>query len=60
MSCKGVITDEIHTIHKMLKISDPITFHTHISYFFFIIAAKVAAISGKLVHAAIMVAQIAR
>jgi hypothetical protein len=43
----------------MLNISEPITFHTHISYFFFIIAAKVAAISGKLVPAAIIVAQIA-
>ena len=51
--------DEIHTIQRILNISDPITFQTHISYFFLIIAAKVAAISGKLVHAAIIVAQIA-
>ena len=57
--CRGVITEEIHTIHKILNMSEPITFHTHISYFFLIIAAKVAAISGKLVHAAIIVAQIA-
>ena len=57
--CNGVITEEIQTIHRMLKISDHITFPTHISYFFLIIAAKVAAISGKLVPAAIMVAQIA-
>ena len=57
--CRGVITDEIQTIQRMLNISEPITFHTHISYFFLIIAAKVAAISGKLVHAAIIVAQIA-
>jgi hypothetical protein len=57
--CRGVITEEIQTIHKILNMSEPITFHTHISYFFLIIAAKVAAISGKLVHAAIIVAQIA-
>ena len=57
--CKGVITDEIHTIHRILNISDQITFPTHISYFFFIIAASVAAISGRLVPAAIIVAQIA-
>jgi hypothetical protein len=57
--CRGVITEEIHTIHKILNISDPITFHIHISYFFLIIAANVAAISGKLVPAAIIVAQIA-
>ncbi len=40
--------------------SDPITFPTHMSYFFFIRAANVAATSGKLVPAAIIVAQIAR
>ena len=57
--CRGVIIEEIQTIHKILNISDHITFHTHISYFFLIMAAKVAAISGKLVHAAIIVAQIA-
>ncbi len=57
--CKGVITEEIQTIQRILNISDPITFPTHISYFFLIIAAKVAAISGKLVPAAIIVAQIA-
>ncbi len=60
VKCKGVITEEIQIIHKILNISDHITFHTHISYFFLIIAAKVAAISGKLVPAAIIVAQIAR
>ena len=54
-----VITEEIQTIHRMLKISDQITFHTHISYFFLMMAAKVAAISGKLVPAAMIVAQIA-
>ena len=57
--CRGVITDEIQTIQRILNISDPITFHTHISYFFLKMAAKVAAISGKLVPAAIIVAQIA-
>ena len=57
--CRGVITEEIQTIQRILKISDHITFPTHISYFFLIIAAKVAAISGKLVPAAIIVAHIA-
>ena len=57
--CKGVIIEEIQTIQRILNISDPITFPTHISYFFLIIAANVAAISGRLVHAAIIVAQIA-
>ena len=57
--CSGVITAEIQTIQRILNMSEPITFHTHISYFFLIIAAKVVAISGKLVHAAIIVAQIA-
>jgi len=57
--CRGVITAEIQTIQRILNISEPITFHTHISYFFLIIAARVAAISGRLVHAAIIVAQIA-
>ena len=57
--CNGVITDDIPIIHRILNISDHITFQTHISYFFFIIAAKVAATSGKDVHAATIVAQIA-
>jgi hypothetical protein len=57
--CIGVITEEIQTIQRILNISDHITFPTHISYFFLIIAAKVAAISGKLVPAAIIVAHIA-
>lgn len=43
----------------MLKISDQITLPTHMSYFLFIIAATVAAISGRLVHAATIVAPIA-
>lgn len=53
------ITEDIPAIPSILNISDQITFPTHISYFFLIIAANVAAISGKLVPAAIMVAPIA-
>lgn len=56
---RGVITEEIHIIHNILNISDHTTFPIHISYFFFTIAAKVAATSGSEVHAAIIVAQIA-
>ena len=56
---KGVITDEIPMIHKILKISDQTTFPTHISYLFLIIAANVAATSGNDVHAATIVAQMA-
>jgi hypothetical protein len=56
---KGVITEEIQIIHNILNISDHTTFPIHISYFFLIIAAKVAATSGREVHAAIIVAQIA-
>ena len=56
---RGVIPEEIQIIHNMLNISDHTTFPTHISYLFFIIAAKVAATSGREVHAAIIVAQIA-
>ena len=50
----------IQMIHKVLKMFDPTRFAIHISYFFFIIAVMVVANSGRLVHAAIMVAQIAR
>jgi hypothetical protein len=53
------MTAEIQIIHNILNISDQITFPTHISYFFFIIAAKVAATSGREVHAAMIVAHIA-
>jgi hypothetical protein len=60
VSSNGAITELIQTIHKTLNISDPITFQTHISYFFLAIAAMVAAISGRLVPAATIVAQIAR
>ena len=56
---KGVITEEIQIIHNILNISDHTTFQTHISYLFLRIAAKVAATSGREVHAAIIVAQIA-
>lgn len=59
LTSNGVMTEDIHTIQRILNISDQITFPTHISYFFFTIAANVAATSGKLVHAAIIVAQIA-
>jgi hypothetical protein len=55
----GVITEDIQMIHKTLKISEPITFQTPISYLFLIIAASVAAISGRLVPAATIVAPIA-
>lgn len=57
--CNGVIIEEIQMIHNILNISDHTTFPIHISYFFFTIAAKVAATSGSEVHAAIIVAQIA-
>ena len=61
VGCKfnGVITADIQIIQSILNISDHITFHTHISYFFLIIAAKVAATSGREVHAAMIVAHIA-
>lgn len=46
-------------IHSVLKILDQTRLATHISYFFLIIAVIVVASSGKLVHAAIIVAQMA-
>ena len=46
-------------IHKVLKIFDHTRFATHISYFFLIMAVIVVANSGKLVQAAIIVAQMA-
>jgi hypothetical protein len=46
-------------IPRVLNMFDHIRFATHISYFFLTIAVIVVANSGKLVHAAIMVAQIA-
>ena len=36
LKSNSVITEEIQTIHRMLNISDPITFHTHMSYFFYV------------------------
>ncbi|MBO4516811.1 hypothetical protein J5751_05290 [bacterium] len=47
-------------IHSVLNMFDPTKFQIHISNFFFKIAVTVVANSGKLVHAAMIVAQIAR
>lgn len=47
-------------IHRVLKMFDHTKLATHISYFFFMIAVIVVASSGRLVQAAIIVAQIAR
>jgi hypothetical protein len=46
-------------IHNVLNMFDHTRFATHMSYFFLIIAVIVVASSGKLVHAAIIVAHIA-
>lgn len=59
VNSSGVIIELIPITHKMLKISDQITFQTHISYLFLTIAMTVAATSGKLVPAATIVAPIA-
>lgn len=56
----GVIVALIQTIPSVLNIFDPTRFPIPISYFFFTIAVTVVANSGKLVHAAIIVAPIAR
>lgn len=56
----GVIVALIHMIPSVLNIFDPTKFPIHISYFFFNIAVTVVANSGRLVHAAMIVAQIAR
>lgn len=56
----GVIVALIQMIPRVLKIFDPTKFPIHISNLFFMIAVIVVANSGKLVHAAIIVAQIAR
>ena len=56
----GVIVALIQIIPSVLKIFDQTKFQTHISYFFFSIAVIVVANSGRLVHAAMIVAQIAR
>ena len=55
----GRITALTQIIHNVLKIFDQTKFATHMSYFFFTIAVIVVANSGKLVHAAIIVAQMA-
>lgn len=59
VNVSGAIIALTQIIHKILNISDPITFHTHKSYLLLAIAATVVAISGKLVPAATIVAQIA-
>ena len=56
----GVIVALIQMIPSVLNILDPTKFPIHISNFFFSIAVTVVANSGKLVHAAIIVAHIAR
>ena len=55
----GRITELTQIIHNVLNIFDHTRLATHISYFFFTIAVIVVANSGKLVPAAIIVAQIA-
>lgn len=59
VSVIGRITALIHMIPNVLKILDHIRLASHMSYFFLIIAVIVVANSGKLVHAAIIVAQMA-
>ena len=56
----GVIVALIQMIPSVLNIFDPTKFPIHISNLFFMIAVIVVANSGKLVQAAIIVAQIAR
>ena len=55
----GRITELTQIIHNVLNIFDHTRLATHISYFFLTIAVIVVANSGKLVPAAIIVAQIA-
>lgn len=59
VSSIGRIVALTQIIHKVLNIFDHTRLATHISYFFFIIAVIVVANSGKLVHAAIIVAPMA-
>lgn len=59
VNSNGATIELIPITHKILNISDQITFHTHISYLFLIMAITVAATSGKLVPAATIVAPIA-
>ena len=60
VSVIGVIVALIQMIHSVLNIFDQTKFQIHISNFFFKIAVIVVANSGKLVHAAMIVAQMAR
>ena len=60
VSVIGVIVALIQMIHSVLNMFDQTRFPIHISNFFFKIAVTVVANSGKLVHAAMIVAQIAR
>ena len=55
----GRIIELTQIIPRVLNILDHTRLAIHISYFFFIIAVIVVANSGRLVHAAIIVAQIA-
>ena len=59
VSSIGRITALTQIIQRVLKIFDHTRLATHISYFFLTIAVIVVANSGKLVPAAIIVAQIA-
>ena len=60
VSVIGVIVALIQMIPSVLNMFDPTKFPIHMSYFFFKMAVTVVANSGKLVHAAIIVAPIAR
>ena len=55
----GRIIELTQMIPSVLNIFDHTKLATHISYFFFIMAVIVVANSGRLVHAAMIVAQIA-
>lgn len=55
----GRIVALTQIIHSVLNMLDHTKLATHISYFFFKIAVIVVANSGKLVHAAMIVAHIA-
>lgn len=59
VSSIGRITELTQIIQRVLNMFDQTRFATHISYFFFTMAVIVVANSGKLVHAAMIVAHIA-
>lgn len=59
VSSIGRIVALTQMIHRVLNIFDPTRLATHISYFFLSMAVIVVANSGKLVPAAIIVAQMA-